>query len=308
MPKRVIITGGAGFIGSHTAEEFLANGYEVVIVDNLRSGSKDNLTEVADRVTFIEGDIRDKELLTKTLKKGDIVIHLAAFVSVPESIKNPEESHDINVTGSNTLYVAANEAGASRVITASSAAIYGEPQKVPISEDHRKMSLSPYALHKNICEDYGKLYSTLGSMPFLFPRFFNVYGPRQSTKGGYAAVIPVFAEKIKTGEPATIEGDGTAVRDFIYVKDVARALRLAAEVELKDSKFEAFNIGAGKPITINELWQTLCKVLDKEILPVYGPARVGDIHTSLADVSKAKSLLNFEAETSFEDGLRSLFK
>lgn len=325
MAKRVIITGGAGFIGSHTAEEFLTNGYEVVVIDNLRTGSKENLKSIANKIEFIEGDIRDGALLAKTFKKDDVVVHLAAFVSVPESIKNPGESHDINVNGANAVYMAANIVGAKRVITASSAAIYGNPEKVPIDENHPLKPLSPYALHKCIDEGYGELYSEMYESAggadgaavgpsYIFTRFFNVYGPRQLATGGYAAVIPVFAAKIRAGEAARIYGDGSAIRDFIYVKDVARALRLAAEYSFGDKKggrgckFAVFNLAAGKPVTVSELWNTLCKILNKDIKPVFGPSRDGDIHTSLADVSKAKAVLGFEATMPFEEGLKTLFK
>ncbi len=310
MQKRVIITGGAGFIGSHTAEEFLANGYEVIIIDNLRTGSKENLKGIADKIEFVEGDIRDEALLAKTFKKDDVVVHLAAFVSVPESIKNPGESHDINVNGTNAVYITANTTGVKRVITASSAAVYGNSENVPINESHPLKPLSPYALHKCIDEEYGKLYSeTLSSGPsYIFTRFFNVYGPRQSAKGGYAAAIPIFTEKIKAGESATIFGDGSAVRDFVYVKDIARALRLAAEYELSDNKkIEIFNIATGKPVTMMEVWGILCKIFDKNIEPIFAPAREGDIHTSLADASKAKEVLGFEASMPFEEGLKTLF-
>lgn len=310
MQKRVIITGGAGFIGSHTAEEFLANDYEVVVIDNLRTGSKENLKGIADKIEFIEGDIRDEALLAKTFRKDDVVVHLAAFVSVPESIKNPSESHDINVNGANAVYIAANNSGARRVITASSAAVYGNPDQVPIKEDHPLRPLSPYALHKCIDEKYGELYSEMYNAAdgpsYIFTRFFNVYGPRQSAKGGYAAAIPIFAEKITAGAPVTIFGDGSAVRDFVYVKDVARALRLAAEYS-SNIKFETFNIATGKPVTILELWDTLCKILGKNIKPIFGPPRAGDIHTSLADASKAQTALGFEAKMEFEEGLKTLF-
>ncbi|MEI6042230.1 MAG: SDR family NAD(P)-dependent oxidoreductase [bacterium] len=315
MSKRVIITGGAGFIGSHTVEEFLLHDYEVVVIDNLSSGLKKNLENVSEKIKFVEGDIRDKSLLTENIRKGDIVVHLAGFISVPDSILRPEESHDINVNGTNTLYVVAKDMGAKRVVTASSAAIYGEPEMIPQNENNSLKSFSPYALHKTIIEKYAELYSRIFCVEHVAMRFFNVYGPRQASSGGYAAVIPIFMEKIKNDIPAEINGDGSAVRDFIYVKDVARVLRLAAEFEMtKDVSnsavpavlFNYFNIATGKPSTINELWSNLCKIMDKDIQPIYKPFRIGDVHTSLADVSKAKEMLKFEAETSFFDGLKSM--
>lgn len=318
MPKRVVITGGAGFIGSHTAEEFLANNYEVVVIDSLRSGSKDNLNGIAGKIEFVEGDVRDKSLLEKVFKNGDVIVHLAAFVSVPQSINDPAESHDINVNGANAVYLAAKEAGARRVISASSAAVYGETGSKATREDYPLTPMSPYALHKAITEQYGKLYAELFGTSHMAMRFFNVYGPRQVGSGGYAAVIAAFAELIKQGKPATINGDGTAVRDFIYVKDVARAIRLAAEYDVANSsensvnsagqKFNAFNIATGHPITINELWKTICAVLGKNIEVLHGPARQGDIRVSLADVSKAKSELGFEAKTQLNEGLKKLFE
>lgn len=335
IKKRVVITGGAGFIGSHTVDEFLANNYEVVVIDNLRTGSEKNLEHVLNKIEFIKGDIRDKDLLKTIFKPGDIVIHLAAFVSVPESVANPEESHDINVSGSNTVFITATEAGVSKIISASSAAVYGNPEYTPIDEKHPIQQLSPYGLHKHINEQYGRLYSELYSKKqkenkdqhlnknetedknksankhsqsgsaYVFMRFFNVYGPRQSSEGGYATVIPVFVKKIKNNEPATIHGDGSMIRDFVYVKDIAKALFLASQVQLENN-FEVFNIATGKPTRIIDVWNALCSVLQKNILPLHAQERPGDVSVSMAEVSKAKKLLNFEAKVGLKEGLESL--
>ncbi len=305
--KRVIITGGAGFIGSHTVEEFLMHGYEVVVIDNLRTGSLDNLKRSMSKITFVEGDICDTNLLINTFKEGDVVVHLAALVSVPESIQSPDVAHHINVTGAHTVYVAAYKAKVKRLISASSAAVYGNTTNVPTSETEILQMLSPYALHKSINEQYGQLFADIFKLQGVFLRFFNVYGPRQRAEGGYASVIPIFFKKILQNEPAIINGSGSIARDFVYVKEVARAIRLSSEAELTEN-FNVFNVATGKPTTLDTLWGTLCAITGKNIDPIYGPKREADIEISIADVTKIKGAVGFVAETPLETGLRSILE
>ena len=302
---RVVITGGAGFIGSHTVEEFLNNGYEVVVVDNLRTGSLDNIKHVLDMVTFVEADICDEGVLVDVLKEGDIVVHLAALVSVPESLEHPDVAHRINVTGTHNVFVVAINAKAKKVISASSAAVYGNTIHVPTAESEVLRPLSPYALHKSINEQYGELFAAEYGLPSVFLRFFNVYGPRQRAEGGYASVIPHFIKKVKEGTPATINGSGAISRDFIFVKDIAEAIRCSAEANLEDT-FNVFNVATGKPTTLDTLWNTLCSIEGKNITPIYGPKREADIEISIADVTKIHEKVGFEAKTSLKDGLKSL--
>jgi nucleoside-diphosphate-sugar epimerase len=304
---RVVITGGAGFIGSHTVEEFLNNGYEVVVVDNLRTGSLDNIKHMLERITFIEADICDESVLTDVIKEGDVVVHLAALVSVPESLEHPDVAHKINVTGAHNVFVAAKNAKAKKIVSASSAAVYGNTTNVPTPESELLRPLSPYALHKSINEQYGELFAAEYGLPSVFLRFFNVYGPRQRAEGGYASVIPLFIKKIKEGTPATINGSGAISRDFIFVKDIAEAIRLSAEAELEET-FNVFNVATGKPTTLDTLWNTLCSIEGKEIAPIYGPKREADIEVSIADVRKIKEKVGFEAKTPLEVGLRAILE
>lgn len=313
--KKALITGGAGFIGSHAVDEFLAHGYQVTVLDNLRTGDLKNIEHVADRVRFIEGDIRDSALLATLIDSDIKIVHLAALISVPESIENPALAHDINVNGTHTVLLAAKERGAKRFVSASSAAIYGINASVPTPETASYDPLSPYGLHKSINEQYGKLYADLYGLECIFTRFFNAYGSRQKAEGGYPSVIPAFRKKIEAGVAATIHGSGSISRDFIHVKDIARALRLAVEYQpesLADKEtgvkakgfFEAFNIATGKPTTLDRLWNTLCKIKGIDLLPLYGPKREGDIEVSLADVTKAREKLGFEANIDLEEGLK----
>ncbi len=303
---RVIITGGAGFIGSHTVEEFLSAGYEVVVVDNLRTGSVENIKHVMEKITFIEADICNEDVLIDVIKEGDIVVHLAALVSVPESLEYPDVAHRINVTGTHNVFVAAKNAKARKIVSASSAAVYGNTNNVPTSESEPLRPLSPYALHKSINEQYGELFAAEYGLPSVFLRFFNVYGPRQRAEGGYASVIPLFIKKIKEGAPATINGSGSISRDFIFVKDIAQAIRMSAEAPLEET-FNVFNVATGKPTTLDTLWSTLCSINGREIAPIYGPKREADIEISIADVKKIKEKVGFEARTSLSDGLKTLF-
>ncbi len=315
--KKVLITGGAGFIGSHTAEEFLNAGYEVKILDNLRTGDIQNLERIKDKISFIEGDIRDVDLVSSLIDESTSVIHLAALISVPESIENPNLAHDINVTGMHTVLDAVRRKKAVCFVSASSAAVYGTNAPVPTPEIAAHAPGSPYGLHKSINEQYGKLFAALYGVQVTFLRFFNVYGPRQKAEGGYASVIPAFIKKIRANEPAVINGSGSISRDFIHVRDVARALYLAAERanftntgsrehQNLNKNFEVYNIATGKPTSLDTLWNTLCKVSNKDIKVSYGEKRPGDIEISIADISKASGELDFRAETPLEDGLREI--
>lgn len=321
--KKVLVTGGAGFIGSHTVDEFLSAGYKVTVLDNLRTGDLKNLEHITDsehsqrnQFTFVEGDIRNAELVASLIDNETSIVHLAALISVPESIENPELAHDINVNGTHNLLLKAKEKNAPRFVSASSAAIYGLHAPVPTPESVKHDPLSPYGIHKSINEQYGKLYAELYGLQCVFLRFFNVYGPRQKAEGGYPSVIPAFIKKVLAGEPAKINGSGSISRDFIFVKDIARALRLAVEVPIenladKDSghkeNFTAINIAGGTPTTLDTLWNTMCEIKGVQLKPIYGEKRVGDIEVSIADVKKAKEKLGFETQVGLKEGLESLF-
>lgn len=326
--KKILITGGAGFIGSHTVEELLDNGYEVTVLDSLRTGDLQNISHVQDRIKFVEGDIRDEKLLDSLIDADTAIVNLAAVISIPESIENPQLAHDINVNGTHTLLVKIKEKNAKCFVSASSAAIYGLKAPVPTPETAPHDPLSPYGLHKSINEQYGKLYAELYGISCIFLRFFNVYGPRQKSEGGYPSVIPAFKKKILAGVSAQINGPGTISRDFIHVKDIARALRLAVELQQFDdtgnttngttssvtstapvsTKFAVFNIATGKPTTLDTLWSTMCEIKGLDLTPTYGEMRIGDIETSYADITHTKEKLGFEAQIGIEEGLKSIFE
>lgn len=304
--KRVLITGGAGFIGSHVVEEFLNAGYQVTILDNLRTGDLQNILHVKDKVTFVEGDIRDADLVSSLIDSSTAVVHLAALISVPESIENPVLAHDINVTGMHTVLDAARRQNAICFVGASSAAVYGTKAPVPTPENTTHAPNSPYGLHKSINEQYGKLFSELYGVKVRFLRFFNVYGPRQKAEGGYASVIPAFIKKIRMNEAAVINGSGEISRDFIHVRDVAKALFLVVENLSSTQGFDVYNVATGKPTSLDTLWNTLCKVSNKELEASYGEERPGDIKISIADITKIQTDLKYEAKISLEEGLREI--
>lgn len=302
---KIFLTGGAGFIGSHVADELVAHGHEVTIVDNLSTGRRQNIAQIFDKVRFVEADIRDIETYEHLLDSDTVIVNLAAFVSVPESIESPIEAHEINVNGTHALMVAAKEKGVKKFISASSAAVYGIDTDVPVKEDSAHAPCSPYGLHKSLNEQYGKMYSELYGTNYIFFRFFNVYGPRQAVSGGYAAVIPIFIQKALLGQAPQIFGDGETSRDFIFVKDVSRQIRLAVEKDVNElQKFNVFNVGTGKETTLNNLWKSIAKAKDLTLDPTYGPERVGDIKVSFADVSKSQEIFGFEADTGLDFGIK----
>ena len=306
--KKVVITGGAGFIGSHTVDMFLSKGYQVIVIDNLRSGDMKNLKHCIDSIQFVRGDILDADMLREHIDSNTSVVHLAALISVPESIEKPSESHAINVTGTETILSVCREKGALSFVSASSAAVYGNNSKMPLSEVSETGPISPYGLHKLVNEQYGKLYTSLYNLNTIFLRFFNVYGPRQKAEGGYASVIPVFLKKLNAHEAPTIFGDGTTIRDFVFVKDVARALYQATETARasKTPVHDIYNIATGNKTSLSELWNMMCDIKGVSIEPIFGPERIGDIHESYADIRKAKECIKFEALTTMEEGLREL--
>lgn len=302
-----LITGGAGFIGSHLAENLHASGHRVTILDNLSSGHRHNIESLlGTNVQFVEGDIRDRELVCRLMANCDGAFHLAALVSVPQSISHPEDSFSINLQGTLNLFEASRNQKRQKIVFASSAAIYGNVNQQPIKEECRDVPLSPYGLHKWMCEEQANLYSQLYDISSVGLRFFNVFGPRQDPSSPYSGVISIFIDRISKGLPATIYGDGTQNRDFVYVTDVVQAL--VKSMDHNNLKFRAYNVGRGSSITVSNLWKTLCGIANVNLAPTYGPARNGEIHTSLADVSAISSDLGYKPETNLEDGLRKILR
>lgn len=278
---KILITGGSGFIGSHIVEHYQGKAEEIRVLDNLRSGYRKNLDGLT--CHFIEGSITDRDVVRGAVQDVDLIFHLAALVSVPESMDKPSECVDINVHGLLNVLEAAAAAGTRKLVLASSAAIYGDNPEVPKREAMIPEPKSPYAITKLDGEYYLEMFRREGRLNTTSIRFFNVFGPRQDPKGAYAAAVPIFIEKALRGEPITIFGDGGQTRDFIYVKDIVGALTFAAE---NDDVTGTFNAGYGGQITINDLAQEIIRITDSSSTIEYLPTRAGDVRHSRADVGK----------------------
>ena len=303
---RVLVTGGAGFIGSHTVDKLLVEGVEVVVLDNLRSGRLENIRQHVNKgnFRFVRGDIRNLHLVKDLVSDVDAVIHLAALVSVPESIKDPALTYAINVNGTLNLLKASVDFGVKRFVYASSCAVYGNAENLPIKEDYPPKPLSPYASSKLTAEDYVQKYNRNFGLETVCLRYFNVYGPRQ-IYSDYSGVITRFINRLTNDLPLVIFSDGEQTRDFVYVTDVAEANILA----LKHAKAigEIFNIGTGVATTINQLANMLLELAGKNSLEtVHSEPREGDIRHSVADISKAKEKLGYCPKVSLKDGLKRL--
>ena len=304
---RILVTGGCGFIGSFLVKKLVNLGFDVAVLDNLSSGSLANLGGVVDKVRFIEGDVRKYGVVLKALKDVDVVYHLAALTSVQESIRKPMLYHEVNSKGTLNLLKASVENKIKKFIYASSCAVYGNPVKLPISEDHPTNPLSPYAASKLSAEAYCKAYSNAYGLHVLILRLFNVYGPKQSEN--YAGVIIEFIRRVKNNEPPVIFGDGEQTRDFIYVSDVVEYFTRALNYKLENNFCEIFNIGTGKPITINQLANLVLQVVEKRSLGVvYKEPKKGDIRHSVADISKAVNHLMYVPSCNIEEGLRKMLE
>jgi len=295
---QVLVTGGAGFIGSHLVRGLLDREDRVRVLDNLSTGSKANLAGL--EVDFIEGDIRDAAVVQESIKGVDFIFHLAAFISVVGSMEDPLACYATNLTGSLNVLIQASKAGVQRVVLASSAAVYGESES-PVSENHPLNPQSPYAASKLAMEQDAKLFSQSFNLETVCLRFFNAYGPRQSPDSPYAAAIPKFIQAMLAGEPTTIHGDGRQTRDFVYVRDIVEAMLLAADGDSIDGR--VFNIAGGKSIPINELVETLQRFFPETPDPVFGPSRQGDLLFSEADISLAERALGYRPEVAVEEGL-----
>lgn len=299
-----LVTGGAGFIGSNLCDAILELGCTVRCLDNLSTGNYDNIAHLEDndRFTFIKGDIRDLDTCMDACKGVDFVLNQAAWGSVPRSIEMPLLYEEINIRGTLNMMEAARQNGVKKFVYASSSSVYGDHPVLPKKEGQEGNLLSPYALTKRVDEEYGKLYKKLYGLDTYGLRYFNVFGRRQNPEGMYAAVIPKFIKLLLHDEVPTINGDGRQSRDFTYIDNVIEA-NLRACLASSEAGGEAFNIGAGGREFLIDIYETLCKALDKNIEPVYGPARAGDIRDSNADISKARELLGYNPEYDFAKGI-----
>lgn len=299
---KYLVTGGAGFIGSHISEKLVVKGHSVRILDNFSTGKKDNIAKFLDRIELIEADIRDFEACRRAAEGVDCVLHQAALTSVPLSIEDPLSTNEVNITGTLNLLLASREMKIKRFVFASSAAVYGDDPGLPKEESMAGIPLSPYAASKQVGETYCQVFCRLYNLPTVRLRYFNVFGPRQDPSSQYASVIPNFIGKMIKGESPVIFGDGEQSRDFLYVSNVVEANILASRSS--EASGRVFNIAGGETITINSLVHSLNEVLDKDIEPSYSEPRPGDIKLSLADISRARKMLKYEPSFSFMEGLR----
>ena len=304
----ILVTGGAGFIGSHIVDRLLEEGIKVRVLDNLSTGEKSNLTQHQNKKSFqlIEGDIRNFELVKKAVKGVDAVIHEAALVSVTRSIENPLLSNEINVTGTLNLLKACVDAHVKRFVYASSCAVYGDTETLPNHENLTPNPLSPYAADKLAAEKYAKAFHAMYDIETVSLRYFNVYGPRQKL-GPYSGVISLFINSLLQNQPPIIYGDGEQTRDFVNVKDVVEANIQA--LSKRNVAGKTFNISTGEATTINKLAETIKQIMDKKtIKPVHIEPRLGDIRYSYGDITEARTNLEYKPKVKLEEGLRELVK
>ena len=304
---RVLITGGAGFIGHHLAITWRRRGAEVVILDSLRTGKRENLAALRDAVsdegvTFREASITSRDAVREAIAGCSIVHHLAAQVSVPESVERPYECVDINVGGTLQVLEAAREAGVARVVFSSSAAVYGDDPRSPKTEDMTPAPKSPYGITKLDGEYYLRMFAEIHGVPTVSLRYFNVFGPRQDPKGAYAAAVPIFLDRALRNAPITIYGDGTATRDFVFVGDVCAVNVLAATSE-RVGRGEVFNVAQGGATTVRELADTIRTITGSASEIVHAPGRLGDVLHSRASVERITAALGFAPAVTLAEGL-----
>ncbi len=306
---RILITGGAGFIGSNLAEELLRHPQVTLVrvMDNLSTGSTENIREFTGnpRFEFLEADIRNYNDCLKACDGIDLISHQAALGSVPRSIHDPLTTNDVNITGTLNIFTAAKEKGVKRVVYAASSSTYGDHPGLPKVEDKTGNPLSPYAVTKLVNELYAKVYASVYGMKLIGLRYFNIFGPKQNPKGPYAAVIPLFAEAILKNKPPVINGDGSHSRDFTYVDNAVQANILALFTENGQALNQVYNIACGEQTTLNELFEILKNEAGSALQPIHGPERAGDVRHSLADISKARSLLGYDVKVNVKEGLRN---
>jgi len=297
---KYLVTGGAGFIGSHITHALLKQNAGVHILDNFSSGNRENLKGLD--VEIIEGDLRDASCVTEAVRGVNIIFHEAAFVSVPESMEKPQECFDVNVTGTSVLLEAARKAGVRRVVVASSAAVYGDSTAMPLVEDTPLKQLSPYATSKRINEMYAELFTNHFELEVVALRYFNVYGPRQRPDSMYAAAVPIFIRRMLDGKPITIYGDGGQTRDLVNVRDVVQANLLASRHP--SAPGQIFNVCTGVETRLLDLLDILYKIFPNAPKHVHAEPRAGDIYRSIGSPSKAMNVLEFRPQVTLAEGIK----
>jgi len=303
--SKVLVTGGAGFIGSHLVEALVREGCAVTVLDNLTTGHLANLASVKHLIDFVQGDIQDEGVLSKVTKHCDAIFHQAAIVSVTQTVKDPVASAQVNELGTIRVLEAARRNHVRRVVLASSSAVYGDAPQLPKTESMIPAPMSPYAVQKLTNEYYAALFHKLYGVETVCLRYFNVFGPRQDPSSPYSGVISIFMMRGRDGQAPLIHGDGGQTRDFIYVQDVVQANLLAATNPSAPGR--VFNVGTGHSVQINSLWRMIAAMAQNQICAHYGPAREGDIIHSLASIQQARATLGFEPSFAFDTGLQSTF-
>jgi nucleoside-diphosphate-sugar epimerase len=300
--ERYLITGGAGFIGSHLAERLLRRGAQVRVLDNLLTGRLSNLQAFLADIELLEGDIRDPECVAEATRGCDVVLHQAALPSVQRSVLDPRTTNEVNVTGTLNVLLAARDAGVQRVVLASSSSVYGNSETLPKVESMPVEPLSPYAVSKLAAERYCTVWSQVYGLPAIALRYFNVFGPRQDPASDYAAVIPRFATAMLSGQRPTIYGDGLQSRDFTFIENVVDANLRAADAPASVSGY--FNVAAGDRISLLELVGRLNSLLGTQIEPIHAIARAGDVRHSQAGIEAIGAAIGWEPSVPFDEGLR----
>jgi nucleoside-diphosphate-sugar epimerase len=298
---KYLVTGGAGFIGSHLSEELVRRGHSVRVADSLITGKRSNLDHVSG-VEFLEGDLADETFARTAVDGMEYVLHQAAIPSVPRSVKDPIASNRANVGATVNVLVAARDAGVKRLVFAGSSSAYGNTPTLPKHEDMPSNPLSPYALQKVVGEQYLQMFTRLYGLETVSIRYFNVFGPRQDPSSPYSGVISVFATALIENRPPTIYGDGEQTRDFTYVANVVDGVLRACEA--KGASGEVINVATGGRISLNQLFSTMRNLVGGTVEPIYAELRAGDVRDSQADIEKAKRVLGYSPKVSFEDGLR----
>lgn len=304
-----LVTGGAGFIGSHIVSALLEQGASVRVLDNFSTGRRENLEALTrrfgrDQLEVLEGDVRDASDVGEAVRGVDVIFHSAAFVSVPQSMDEPQACFDVNVSGTSLLLDAARRSGVRRVVVASSAAVYGETDALPLVEETPLQPKSPYALSKRVNEMYAELFTNSLNFEVAALRYFNVYGPRQRPDSMYAAAVPIFARRLLDGKPVTVFGDGGQTRDLINVRDVVRANLLASEHPRAAG--QVFNVCTGAETRLLDLIEVLYDLFPNAPAPEFAAPRAGDIYRSVGSPQKALDVMGFKAQVSLEDGLKEV--
>jgi UDP-glucose 4-epimerase len=301
MPK-YLVTGGAGFIGSNLARKLVSQGAEVIILDNFTTGKVENLEDLKDKVRVVEGDICDIDIVRKATDGADYVLHHAAVVSVPRSVKDPLRTNEVNVDGTLNCLIAARDAGVKRFVFAASSSAYGDSEKLPKHEDMPAMPLSPYGVAKLVGEMYCKVFNDVYGLQTVSLRYFNIFGPFQDPTSQYSAVVPIFISSLLAGNSPLVYGDGEQSRDFTFIDNAVQANLLAVKSEKAPGN--VINVACGARFTLNRLIQDLKDLLGSSVEIEYTDPRTGDIKHSMGDITTARDLLGYEPEVSFEEGLR----